>query len=53
MPARGEAGPDLELGQDLDAGLASTDSSTAGGSLAGAVVVGTASQVLWNVLADA
>jgi transposase len=44
---------DLGLGPDLDAGTASTDTSWSGGSLAGAVVVGTASQVLWEVLADA
>jgi transposase len=43
---------DLDLGPDLDAGRASPDTSSSRGSLAGAVVVGTASQLLWDVLSD-
>jgi len=44
---------DLGVDPDVDADRANSDSSSLGGSLAGAVVVGTASQVLWDVLSDA
>jgi len=44
---------DLDVGAGVDADAAGPDTRSSGGSLAGAVVVGTASQVLWDVLSDA